>query len=111
VVVSSDLTHYGRRFDFLPVPPTDPAAVARAIRGLDDGALDRILAGDAGGFARYVDETGITICGRRPIEILLRALPAGARGERVAYATSLDASGEWDHVVSYAAVAFSAAAS
>ena len=110
VVVSSDLTHYGRRFDFLPVPPTDAATVAAAVRELDDGVLDRIAACDADGFVGYVEETGATICGREPIEILLRALPAGARGERVAYTTSLEVTGEWEHTVSYAAVAFTAAA-
>ena len=111
VVVSSDMTHYGRRFDYVPVPPTDAGAVAGAMRGLDEGALDRIVARDADGFVRYVEETGVTICGREPIEVLLRALPSAVRGERVAYASSLDVSGEWDHAVSYAAVAFSVAGS
>jgi MEMO1 family protein len=111
VVVSSDMTHYGRRFDFTPVPPTDAGTVAAAMRGLDSGALDRIVARDADGFVRYVEETGATICGRDPIEVLLRALPPEARGERIAYATSLDVSGEWDHAVGYAAVAFAAASS
>lgn len=110
VVVSSDLTHYGRRYDFLPVPPTDAATVAAAVRGLDEGALDRIVTRDPDGFVRYIEETGATICGRDPIEILLRALPATARGERLAYTTSLDVTGEWDHTVSYGAVAFTAAA-
>jgi len=109
VVVSSDLTHYGRRFDYLPVPPSDAATVAAAVRRLDDGALERIAACDADGFVRYVEETGVTICGRNAIEVLLRALPAGTRGEHVAYATSLDVAGEYDHTVSYAAVAFTAA--
>ena len=109
IVVSSDMTHYGRRFDYLPVPPTDAATVAAAIRRLDDGALDRIVACDADGFSDYVEETGATICGRHPIEVLLRALPPGARGDPVARATSLDVSGEFDHTVSYAAVAFTAA--
>src|SRR5206468_2560570 len=108
VVASSDLTHYGRRFDYLPVEPTDAMRVASALRDLDDVALALILARDADGFRRHVDAAGATICGRDPIEILLRALPAGARGERIAYATSLDVTGEYDHVVSYAAVAFSA---
>jgi len=109
LVVSSDMTHYGRRFDYLPVPPTDAASVAAAIRRLDEGALDPIVAGDAQGFVRYVDATGVTICGRGPIEVLLHALPPGAVGERIAYATSLDVTGEYDHTVSYAAVAFTAA--
>jgi AmmeMemoRadiSam system protein B len=110
VVVSSDFVHYGRRFDYLPFPATDAATVAAGIRRLDEGALAHVLAPDAAGFARYVAETGATICGRAPIEVLLRALPAGSRGEEVAYATSLDSSGDHTHTVSYAAVAFSALA-
>ena len=110
LVASSDLTHYGRRFDFLPFPAADATGVAAALRDLDDAALAHIVACDADGFRHHVDRTGATICGRDPIEIVLRALPAGARGERIAYATSLDVTGEYDHVVTYAAVAFSAAA-
>jgi len=106
VVVSSDLTHYGRRFDYLPVPPTDAATVAAAVRALDDRALEHIVARDADGFLRHVEDTGATICGRDPIEVLLRALPAEARGERIAYTTSLEVTGDWEHTVSYAAVAF-----
>jgi hypothetical protein len=110
VVVSSDLTHYGRRFDYLPVPATDAVTVAATVRALDDRALERIVAGDADGFVRHVEETGDTICGREPIEVLLRALPAGARGERIAYASSLELTGDYEHSVSYAAVAFGPAA-
>jgi len=106
LVASSDLTHYGRRFDYLPVPPTDAATVASAVRRLDEGALEHIVARDADGFVAYVERTGATICGRSAIEVMLRALPAGAHGERLAYTTSLDATGDYEHTVSYAAVAF-----
>src|SRR5436309_7941914 len=110
LVASSDLTHYGRRFDYLPVPPIDAVTVAAAVRRMDEGALERIVALDADGFAASVARTGATICGRHPIEVLLRALPAGARGERLAYTTSLEVSGDYEHTVSYAAVAFALAA-
>ena len=83
--------------------------MADAIRRLDEGALDHLVACDADGFTRYVEETGATICGRSPIEVLLRALPGGVRGEKLAYTTSLELTGDYEHSVSYAAVAFSAA--
>jgi MEMO1 family protein len=107
-VVSSDLTHYGRRFEYLPVPPIDAATVAAAVRALDERALERIVARDPDGFVRHVEETGATICGRDPIEILLRGLPATARGERIGYTTSLEVTGDYEHSVSYAAVVFTA---
>jgi AmmeMemoRadiSam system protein B len=88
------------------VPPTDAATVAAAVRRVDEGALERIVARDADGFAAYVERTGATICGRSPIEVVLRALPAGAFGERLAYTTSLEATGDFEHTVSYAAVTF-----
>jgi AmmeMemoRadiSam system protein B len=105
-VVSSDLLHYGRRFGWLPVPPTDVASVAAALGRLDDAGLAYVVACDADGFARWIAETGATVCGRRAIEVLLRALPASARGERLAYATSLQTTGDPEHVVTHAAVAF-----
>ena len=108
VVVSSDLVHYGRRFDYLPVPPTDRATVAAAVTRLDEGALEAIVAGDADRFASYVESTGATICGRHPIEVLLRALPRGSRGEVLARASSLEVSGEHEHVIGYAAAVFTA---
>ena len=90
------------------MPPTDAASVAAAVRAIDEGALAAIVACDRERFHRYVGETGATICGRDPIEVLLETLPAGACGERVAYATSLETTGDYDHTVSYAAVTFSA---
>src|SRR5207244_3037889 len=69
---------------------------------------EHAVACDVEGFGRYVESTGATICGRYLIEVLLRALPAGSRGEVLAHTTSLDASDEHDHVVGYAAVAFTA---
>jgi len=99
VVVSSDFTHYGARFGYLPFP-ADQGLPGR-IQGLDDGAVARIQAKDADGFLAYQAETGITVCGMRPIAILLRMLGAGANVHRVAYATSGALTGDWSNSVSY----------
>jgi hypothetical protein len=107
-VVSSDLVHYGRRFGYLPVPPTDRDTVAEAVARLDGDILARLAAGDADGFVRHLAATGATICGRAALEIVLRALAPGVRGERLGYATSLEVTGDHEHVIGYAAVAFSA---
>jgi AmmeMemoRadiSam system protein B len=109
LVVSSDLVHYGRRFGYLPVAPTDAATVGARVRELDDAVLASILAGDADAFVRRVADMGAPICGRHAIEVLLRALPPGTRGELLAHASSLDADGVHEHVVGYAAVAFATA--
>jgi AmmeMemoRadiSam system protein B len=109
LVASSDLVHYGRRFGFLPVPPDDPATVAAAVGRLDETALERLVARDPNGFAAFVAESGATICGRDALDVWLRALPADARGERLAYTTSLAETGAHEQTTSYAAVAFTSA--
>jgi AmmeMemoRadiSam system protein B len=106
LVVSSDLVHYGRRFDFLPVPPDDPAAVVGALRALDDATLAHVVAADADAFAAHVVAAAPTICGRHAIEVALRALPPGTRGERLAWGTSLAPGADAAQVVSWAAVRF-----
>jgi AmmeMemoRadiSam system protein B len=104
VVVSSDFTHYGPRFDYVPFMDDVPARLL----ALDHGAVRAIEAGDAAAFASYVDATGATICGRRAIDVLL-GLPCGRAGGRLlAYDTSGRQTGQWDHSVSYASMVFPA---
>ncbi len=106
VIVSSDFTHYGERFRYTPFPMGDQ--VAEQIRALDEGALKEVLTGDSKGFLAYQQESGITICGYRPIALLLRMLPASARLEQVAYTTSGALTGDYRNSVSYVVVAVSA---
>jgi len=103
VVVSSDFTHYGARFGYLPFPPDDQAP--ERIRALDEGAIARVLARDGPGLLDYRARTGVTVCGIRPLALLLHLLPADARVERIAYGTSGDLSGAWRSSVSYVALA------
>ena len=70
------------------------------------GAVAAMLARDAAGFRAYVDRTGATICGRRPIDVLLRVLPDGCAAELAAYDTSGRMTGSWDHCVSYGSVVY-----
>lgn len=104
-VVSSDFTHYGASFDYLPFPPVDPGQVAAGLRRLDEAAIDLVCGGDASGFEAYVERTGITVCGRAPIAAFLHSASKLA-GELVAYTTSLDVTGDYEHSVSYAAIVF-----
>jgi hypothetical protein len=99
IVVSSDFTHFGPRFGYVPFALN--AETPAKIRALDDGAIDRILAGDAAGFLDYQASTGITICGYRPLAVLLNLLPDNARIQRIAYATSGELTGDWGNSVSY----------
>ena len=102
LVVSSDFTHYGPRFDYVPFTDDLPAR----LEALDRGAIRAIEAGDGAAFAGYVEATGATICGRRAIDVLLR-LDVGRRGGRLAeYDTSGRITASWDHSVSYASIGF-----
>lgn len=107
-IVSSDFTHYGESFNYMPFDHDIPAK----LRELDLGAVDHILAQDAHAFDRYVKSTGATICGAAPILVALEvaALAAKARkevleGALLEYVTSGAMTGDYTHSVSYAAVA------
>jgi len=109
VCVSSDFTHYGEQYGYVPFTGTD-SEIRERITALDAGAIKFILAKDASGFAGYVEKTGATICGRAPITILLNMLPRGAEGRKLAYTMSGDMSGGFSMSVSYTAIAFTAGA-
>jgi AmmeMemoRadiSam system protein B len=106
VVVSSDFTHYGPRFRYLPFEQDVP----RSLEKLDMGAVERILAWDGAGFEEYVARTGATICGSNPIRLLFDLVPEGLAGQLAAYDTSGRITGDWDHSVSYASLVFRTAA-
>ncbi len=106
VVVSSDFTHYGSSFGYLPFTDDVEASLAR----LDGGAVERIMQLDLQGFLDYQKETGATICGFRPIGILISLFGSNwDRGkislDNLHYTTSAHGSGDWSHVVSYQALA------
>ena len=106
LVVSSDFTHYGAGFDYVPFRDD----VQNRIRRLDMGAVKLILGRNARGFADYVGKTGATICGRNAIDVLLRLLPDDAEGALLDYDTSGRMTSTWDHSVSYASLLFRAPA-
>ncbi len=107
VVVSTDFTHYGNSFGYTPF---HRSVAKEELKKLDGGAIERILARDNAGFMEYVEQTGATICGRKPISILLAMLDApkglgpDAELELVEYTTSGDVSGNFDSSVSYAGI-------
>ncbi len=107
-VVSSDFTHYGRRFGYLPFPPANADEVRTALSLLDGGAIEAVCGGEAGAFRAYLRQTGATICGQLPIEVFLLMNAGRMRGELVSYYTSLDMTDDFEHSVSYASIRFPA---
>lgn len=102
IIASSDFTHYGAGFDYLPF--TDN--IKENLKKLDLGAVEIIKKLDAQGFNAYVERTGATICGHYPIQILLKTLPRDARGQLLKYETSGDMTGDFSHCVSYVSMVF-----
>ena len=102
VVASSDFTHYGPRFGYVPFRDK----VKQNLAKLDGDAIKKIIARDASDFLRYVGETGATICGSRPIGVLLQMLPPEARGTKLKYYTSGDLLNDYTDSVSYASIIF-----
>ncbi len=106
VVVSSDFTHFGSGFGYVPFRDD----VQEKLRELDLGAARLIEARDVAGFESYLDRTGATICGRDAIDVLLRLLTRNATASLVAYDTSGRMTGDFGHSVSYATMVFRSAA-
>ena len=103
LVVSSDFTHYGTDFSYAPFGTDGGEDVREKVAALDAEALALISKRDADGFAAFVTRTGATICGHVPIEMALRALPAGSSVSLVRYATSSDQDRDFKRFVCYAA--------
>lgn len=106
VVVSSDFTHYGPRYDYLPFGDNIKDNVTR----LDSKAFELLSHKDLDGFLHFQQTTGDTICGFYPLSILAALLPEESKGTLLQYSTSQDSSLEdKDNSVSYLAMAFSGA--
>ncbi len=105
VVVSTDFTHYGRGYGYVPFT----TKIRENLEKQDKGAMEFIFKHDAAGFTNYLKETGATICGQCPVRLLLRLLPEKAAGKLADYYTSGDDSGNYQQCVCYAAIVFTAA--
>jgi MEMO1 family protein len=100
LLVSSDLTHYGADYGYLPFTADVPQRLAQ----LDTGALQKFLARDPDGLLAYAEATGITMCGLEAAAVAIDAdLPAGTEAVLLDYARSSDLTGDHDLSVSYAA--------
>ncbi len=102
LVVSSDFSHYGERFGYIPFVEDVP----ENIKNLDMGAYRFIDNIDPRGFLQYCNDTGATICGRIPIAVLLAMLPDDTDAHLVHYETSGNMTGCYDASVSYLSAAF-----
>ncbi len=105
LVVSSDFTHYGTRFDYTPKFKT---SVPDGIHQLDKKAANLIAQGNFLGFAQFLEQTQDTICGQYPILVLLKIFEINnwqAQGQLLHYTTSGDQFNDFSNSVSYVSLA------
>lgn len=103
MVISSDFTHYGASFRYVPFRDNVPEGIA----SLDGGAIRHILDMDGEGFTSYKESSQATICGAAPIRILLEMTKdRGLDTRLVDYYRSGDMTGDFSTSVSYAGIAF-----
>ena len=101
VIASTDFTHYGEQFQFVPFKTDIP----ENIRKLDMGAWEQIQGKDALGFRAYCHSTGATICGRNAVAVMMAMLPAEDAVDLLKYDTSGRMTGDFSHSVSYLSAA------
>ncbi|MBN2307384.1 MAG: AmmeMemoRadiSam system protein B, partial [Candidatus Hydrogenedentes bacterium] len=108
VVVSSDFTHYGPRFEYVPFRDN----VQEQLEALDRASFEAICAKDPEALFRHVADTGTTVCGRCPIAVLLSMLsqqpgsPPDTAAHLLHYDTSGALTGDFTESVSYLSIAF-----
>ncbi len=97
LVISTDFTHYGPAFGYVPFDDRVP----ERLRALDHRVFERVAAGDADGFRSVLEETGATVCGAHPLALLIAAFGGNATIREVAYDQSGRMTGDWANSVSY----------
>jgi len=106
VVISSDFTHYGTRFGYTPFNNFQ----SRRIKAHDNQALTYIQQTDLTAFNRFIRENNSTICGHRPLALLLELIKQDAFGtvepRIIAYAQSNPQVTNHTESVSYVAATF-----
>lgn len=105
-IVSTDFCHWGRRFNYQPVPDKN-IPIHEFIQHMDRRGMDLIAAQEPGAFASYLAESRNTICGRHAVAVWLRAVAIGHHHDLsvcfVKYAQSSSCKSLSDSSVSYAA--------
>ncbi len=104
IIISSDFTHYGPRFSYHPFPYNNKTK--DNIRNLDEQAVQIISELNRKDFISFKNKTGITICGYRPIALLMELLPRDCRLQQLYYDTSGQITGDFKNSVSYFSLAF-----
>lgn len=99
--ISSDFTHWGRRFRYTYLPEGDEPYWKR-IAKIDHKAMEMISTCNVDNFRNYIKESKATICGRTPIAIAMAAITQKYRVDWPHYSQSSHVENMEDSSVSYA---------
>jgi AmmeMemoRadiSam system protein B/AmmeMemoRadiSam system protein A len=101
IVVSSDFTHYGKSFNYTPFKDN----IREKIQEMDFKLISFLANKDLLGFLNFVSDTGITVCGNKPIAMLIPIFSDNQYScQWINYYNSGDLSGSYSHCVSYVSI-------
>ncbi len=101
VVASSDFTHYGSNFGYVPFTGDVKDNLAR----LDLGMARAIETLDFSSYYKYRQDTGITMCGFTPVGVMMHLFkPQKYHGKLLSYYKSGDFTNDYSVSVSYASI-------
>jgi len=103
VIASSDFTHYGYSYEFMPFPANE---AKEKLEKLDKEAIGFILKMDSKGFLEYAKKT--TICGQGAIAAAIETckMLGAEKASLLKYSSSAEISKSYDNVVDYASIIF-----
>lgn len=104
-IVSSDFTHYGTDYGYLPFRADSKGSVKKKLSELDGKAIRTIIDGNPADFEEFIEETRDTICGSFPITLLLKTIKF-SKAKLQQYYTSGDLLDDFSNSVSYASIVF-----
>ncbi len=106
VVVSSDFTHHGKGYRWAPFPQGPD--LGDRLLDLARTTAELAARGDGEGFRHQVEVSGDTVCGAKPILVLLELVAHvfDGGGEVLDVTTSGHVMGDFTQSVSYVAIAF-----
>ena len=100
LVISSDFTHFGHSFNYVPFTMNIPTEIAN----VDKKALYYIATNDSDGFWNWHHSYKTTICGRYSISVLLDFMNDNHHVMNSEYFQSGHLMNDWSHSVSYQSV-------
>jgi len=102
VIISSDFTHYGPYYSYIPFK----ANAKEEVKNLDKIAIDYIIKNNPEKFVEHLIKFNATICGYAPIltGIYYNKILDGKTGTLLKYYTSADISNNSENFVGYASI-------